>query len=102
MEMGLIIDCPVQYTKVAGSTNMVNLAGSLSENEIKSPSAGTTITNVWVSISGHETFDEKEDEYTSGEISLKYRFHAVQEQEGSSLLEGEVLLLLERVKASGP
>lgn len=101
MIMGLILDCPLEYTKANGTGNEIGISGSLFKDEVDSPQADAAIKNVSCSISGKESFDETIGEYTSGEMTLQYKFQIFQKGVQAGTLEGKMELSLERVKTKG-
>jgi len=101
MTAGLVLDCPLEYVKTGGPGSEIDVTGSLSKEEVDSPQADMAIKNVSCSISGKEFFDENLEDYTSGEITFRYKFQVFQKGVQAQTLDGNVLLSLERVTATG-
>lgn len=101
MTMGIILDCPVEYVKATSSGNEISISGSLSKDEVDSPQADVAIKNVSCSLSGKESFDEMIGEYTSGEMTLQYKFQIFQKGVQTGTLDGKLELSLERVTTKG-
>ncbi|MFZ1073477.1 MAG: hypothetical protein WAO21_08585 [Verrucomicrobiia bacterium] len=99
MTMGIILDCPLDYTKASASGNEVSISGSLSKDEVDSPQADVAIKNVACGISGHESFDETIGDYTSGKTTLQYKFQIFQNSARTGTLDGKIELSLERITA---
>ena len=97
----MAIDCPVQYTKTSDG-NKVKVVGSIVKSEIPSASPDVAIKNASASISGTEYFDERIEEYTSGELVIHYSFQVIEGDAPPVALSGEVTVYLERVGEKKP
>ncbi len=97
MTRGLILDCPLKYQRAGGSANEINISGTLSKSEVDSPLADIAIKNVFCGLSGQETYDEALGEYTSGKMTLQYKFQSFQNGAQIATFSGELELTLERV-----
>jgi len=97
----MVIDCPVQYTRTSDGTK-VKVVGSIVASEIPAASPDMAIQNVSASISGTELFDERIEEYTSGELVIHYSFQLIEGDAPPVALSGEVTVTLERVGERKP
>jgi hypothetical protein len=97
MTKGLVLDCPLEYTRVSGSAGEVSVSGTLMKSEADSPQEDFVIKNVSCELSGTETFDEAIGEYVAGKMTLQYQFQAFQKGVQTATLAGKLDLTLERV-----
>jgi len=97
MTYGLVMDCPVEYARISDSGNEINVNGSFTKNEVDSPQADVAVKKVSCTLSGKETFDENIGEYTSGELTLQYKFQIFQKGVQTGTMDGKTELSLERV-----
>lgn len=97
MTKGLVLDCPLEYTKVDGSGGEVKVSGTLTKSEVDSPQEDVVLRNVSCELSGQETFDEAVGEYVAGKMTLQYQFQLFQKGIQTATLDGKLDLTLERV-----
>ncbi len=92
-----VMDCPVAYARINGAGNEISVNGSFTNNEMSSSQNDEVFKNVSCSIAGKETFDETANEYTSGEMTLQYKFLIFQGGAQVAAFDREMELSLGRV-----
>lgn len=97
MTHGIIIDCPVIYSRQSAGSDQINVNGSLKKDEIDSDQPGLTLKNVSCDMTGTETFNENENEYTSGKLKIDYNFQVLQSGADPANLSGDLINSLEEV-----
>jgi hypothetical protein len=97
MTYGLVMDCPIDYARISADGNKISVNGSFTKDEVDSPQGGIAVKNVSCTVSGSETFDEKVGEYIAGELTLQYKFLAIQPGAQDAALDGKIKISLERV-----
>jgi hypothetical protein len=101
MTYGLIMDCPIEYARIKDSGDEINVNGSFTKDEVDSPQADVAVKEVSCTLSGKETFDENIGEYTTGELTLQYKFQIFQKGVQIGTMDGKMELSLEQVKTKG-
>jgi hypothetical protein len=99
MTHGLIMDCPVEYTRTGDSGNEINVNGSFIKDEVNSPQEDLAVKKATCTLSGEETFDESIGEYISGQLKLQYKFQIFQQNVQIGTMDGTTELSLVRVEA---
>jgi hypothetical protein len=101
MSMGIVLDCPIEYTRTETNKNEITISGSLAKDQADSPERDLSVRNVSCALSGKAVYDSALTEYTSGELVLSYSFDVFQGDTRSGTLNGKLSLALRPVISGG-